>query len=163
MRTFSLVILAFLFSVACHARIVKPAHSEYGIFFSEMLPSQVPGIADIMPFSGLHYGHGWGNGTAEGNVAVSNANGSTYDLFSAGYRGDVFLDKGFSGFVNGGIELHYFNTPTRATPVPYGGIYVGTGVLIALTQSLWLHAGMNFNLQPGLSLMINYGLDYRAF
>lgn len=136
---------------------------EYGLEFCELLPSQIDGITDIVPFWGMRYGYHLGAGMAEAALDLANAQGTSYDMLQVGYRFDVPVDDKLNGFLNGGINNSYFNTYLRSEKIWISGLFVGGGAMTQLVGNIWGRLGMQFNFIPGASMFITVGIEYRDF
>ncbi len=125
-----------------------------------LLPNQVDGISEIMPTAGLNLGLKAGRGLWELGTYFSNAYGAGYHNVAASYR-IIMPMEGLEAHLFGGLDFVRYRSvefDTRSTL----GAHAGVGVGAPLGSGIVLRTDMKFNVNPGTSLYVGFGLEVRT-
>jgi hypothetical protein len=140
-----------------------PGGSEYGVQLGTLLPNSIDNVTEILPFWALSYGYPMSFGVTEASFAKSHAEGTDFDLFSLGVRGDVpLVAPDFNGFLDLGLNLNHYKPPTDDKYNSIIGFYVGTGVMAHVASNIWFRTDMRFSGNPGTSLYLGFGFVIRS-
>lgn len=141
---------------------------EVGIACGEFLPSQIPGMSEVMGLCGGHLGFKIAPKTfLEPQLLAGAGKAQKYLLGSLSFRGDFQIDE-MVGSVYGGGDIHYATTPvfnggvaTGDSTNVYFGAHLGGAIWFDLTDNLYFRGDMQFLVNPGTSLFIGFGLVLR--
>ena len=138
------------------------SQSDFSFFLGEMLPYQIPGIADILPLFGARYGldYSWGAIEFEGENA--HAQGVDWTQASVAFRADIPVSPGIDASASIGPDFLWY-TPINDTARhgDWGG-HVNGAVLMQVKDSLWIRADLKMMFNDGGSaLYIMGGLMFR--
>lgn len=137
---------------------------EVSIYLGSMLPNQIEGVTEILPVFGGRYGMSTASvGVFEVGLSNSHAEGVDFTTLSGSLRADLPSIDQFVGTVYGGIDVNYYrpvNSTERRTET---GLHVGTGLLVHISDTLWLRSDLKFSVSPGTSLSILFGFVFRSF
>ncbi len=137
---------------------------ELGFHGGSFLPDQIEGVTEIMRFWGLRGGLRTGSksflevGTSYGSPADEN-NVDWLDL-SLSLRWDIPLDS-VVGITFIGGDAHYYRPDNKTSRQLYGGGHFGAGVQSLIGGVVWFRGELKFNVHPGTSMHINFGLSFR--
>lgn len=135
--------------------------SEISLFLGSMLPNQIEGVTEILPVFGGRYGlHTSSVGVMEFGLTNAHAEGVDFTTFSGSLRADLPTIDQFFGLIYGGIDIHYYrpvNTDERKTET---GLHVGSGLMMHVSNTLWLRTDLKFMAAPGTSLSIMFGFVF---
>jgi hypothetical protein len=140
--------------------IYNPRHSyEFGAYGATFLPYHILGVTEIVPGWGFLAAVPTSKGVFELATFLGRGNGIDYDSVAVDYRYDIPFDT---------LEMHAFagvNADTyasdRFTETFVGGWHFGGGVSMQLGGPVFLRSDFRYRLGPGLSLLVNVGLDIR--
>lgn len=144
------------------AATASPWGSEYSFHAGSLLPNQIDGISEIMPFVGLRYASSLNYGSLEFSAANSHAHGADYSLFSVSYRGELSPMPDLSTILYIGPDFHYYRPTNLTSRRNDTGFHVGSGLMMHLGGPFWLRADMKFNMHPGTALYIGFGFALRS-
>ncbi len=134
---------------------------EMGAHAGNLLPNQIEGVTEIFRIWGLRAGRRTGR---QSFMEVTAARGGYEDVswadLSLSARMDVPLDS-VVGLMYLGADAHYFKPLGEEKYKLYGGGHVGAGVLALIGGLFWFRADMKFNVHPGTSMHLNFGLSMR--
>ncbi len=134
--------------------------TEFGFHTGPLLPNQIEGMSEILPVWGLLFATPFRRGLLEFDLANSRGEGVVYYNAAVSYRYDVTLDE-VTGMLSAGLDLHQWSSPPDDTTRMVGGGHVGGGLLVPMGDSMWFRTEMKFNMNPGTSLYIGFGLVLR--
>ncbi len=164
----SFVVIGFMFcSAAAQAQQSEEGSeqdfgSSMGFHIGSLLPNQIGGVTEIMPFFGVRYGYNLHPGVIELGAANSHAYGVDYSMFSLSVMGSMVPIPQFLTIFYVGPDMHYYqgiNDPGRNTVI---GGHVGGGIMMHVSDTLWFRSEMKFNMNPGTSLYIGFGFELRS-
>lgn len=137
--------------------------SEVSIYLGSMLPNQIEGVTEILPVFGGRYGmHTASVGVLEFGLSNSHAEGVDFTTLSASLRADLPAIDQFVGIVYGGLDVNYYRPVTSSERRTETGLHVGSGLLMHISDTLWLRSDLKFAVSPGTSLSILFGFVFRA-
>jgi hypothetical protein len=140
---------------------------EVGFVCGEFLPSQIPGINEMMALCGGHVGIKVGDAAFFEPELLSGAgHAQRYIIGSASFRGDIQMDD-FVVSSSIGADIHYATQPTNLSSAPgeqtnlYFGGHVGAALWWEFSQNFALRTDMQFYFNPGTSLFVGIGVVMR--
>ncbi len=138
--------------------------SEISLFLGSMLPHQIDGVTEILPFFGARYGFQTASlGVAEFAFTNAHAEGVDFTTFSGSLRADLPAIDQFIGFVFAGLDFHYYRPINESDRKTGTGLHIGTGLLMHVSDALWLRTDLKFNAQPGTAMQIQFGLVLKTY
>ncbi|MCM2282752.1 MAG: hypothetical protein NDI61_13005 [Bdellovibrionaceae bacterium] len=144
------------------APALSPWGSEYSFHAGSLLPNQIDGITEIMPFVGLRYATSLNYGSIELGVSNSHAHGADYTFMTASFRGELAPMPDIATVFYAGPDFHYFRPTNNIGRRSETGLHVGSGMMMHLGGPFWLRADMKFNMHPGTALYIGFGFALRT-
>jgi hypothetical protein len=132
---------------------------EYGVHTGPLLPNQITGVTEIMPMWGARVSFPSRKAMIEVGLSNARAYGITMYDGSLSYRGDVTVES-LTGIFYLGLDFNHITDATGSTQMVGGG-HVGAGLMTLIGDSLWFRTDMKFNVNPGTSLYIGFGLVFR--
>lgn len=145
-----------------HAQSGTTHGDDFSFFLGHHLPSQIEGVADILPVFGGRYGFGTNFGAIELGLQNSHAMGVDFTTLTLDVRGEFPISAGVSGLLYAGPVLNYYtrkNTENRLTEY---GLEAGTGAMMLVSDTLWLRADLKYMGGPGSSLYLLFGVVLRT-
>jgi hypothetical protein len=112
-----------------------------------------------MPTWGARVGFPVRKAVLEVGATSSRAFGTSIYDGSISYRGDITVET-ITGIFYAGLDLYSINPANKSSRVDGGG-HVGAGLMTVLSDVVWFRADMKFNINPGTSLYIGFGLEFR--
>jgi hypothetical protein len=153
-----IIIAELIFGTLAHAQSEAGSSDYVGFQLGTLLPSQVPGVTEILPTAQLSYGIPESFGWAEAAITDANAKGTSWCEVSAGIRSNVPMQSLY-GILFIGLDFQIYQPP-QGSPNFYPGGYVGGGFGTALTQALHIRTELKFNINPGIAMYFGFGLEY---
>ena len=137
--------------------------SEISLFLGTMLPNQIDGITEILPLFGGRYGFRTGTfGVAEFGLSNAHAEGVDFTTLSGTIRADLPAIDQFVGIFYGGVDINYYRPNGKDNRSTDTGLHIGTGLMVHLSDTLWLRTDLKFMVQPGTSLSILGGIVFKT-
>lgn len=157
------LIVFFLVTSVCHAQsgddFSKDVTSEFGFHLGNLLPAQIDGVTEIMPLWGVHGGYRFREAFIEFGGIAGNARGAEWANLHVSLRGD-FPIEGLVGTVYMGADGTQFKGVDKESKI-FGGGHLGGGVMTNISPTVWFRADMKLNVNPGTSLYIGFGFEFR--
>ncbi len=155
--------LAFLaMPLLAGAQDAADGASELSFFVGSHLPNQIDGVTEILPVFGGRYGLPLGGGIAELGLSNSHAEGVDFSMLSASMRANLPTIDQFMGSVYGGLDINFFRPAGAENRTTETGVHVGAGLLMHASSTLWFRGDLKFAANPGTSLMLLFGIVFRA-
>ena len=133
---------------------------EWSFHLGRLLPNQITGIEEILPMWGGRFGLKTGRGFVEMGAAFANALNTRITTLSLSHRGHMPVQN-LVGHVYYGVDLHHIKAPGSENATILGGGHVGGGILALISNEVWLRGDMKFNVNPGTSLYVGFGIMLR--
>lgn len=130
-------------------------------FVGHMLPNQILGVEEILPFVGGRYGLSTSLGVIEVGALNAHAYGVDFTNFDISMRSDFPFEDGFAGLIYGGLDLNWYIPQNESERKTETGFHIGVGAMMSVASMLWLRSDLRFMLGPGTSLFVLFGLEYR--
>jgi hypothetical protein len=158
--TFVLVALPFSSQKAV-AQSGPAFEHEVSLQLGSLLPNQIRGVTEIMPTWGLGYATSTRAGALEVTGIHSNAYGASLINLGLGLRGEFPTIDQFSGLVFGGFDVMRYKPFDEESSRVETGMHIGVGVLMFVSDSLWLRGDLRFQAGPGTSLLMGFSVVVR--
>ncbi|MFK8138080.1 MAG: hypothetical protein AB8E15_06960 [Bdellovibrionales bacterium] len=132
----------------------------YSLHTGPFLPNQIENVTEIQPTWGLRFTFPTGNNSAsEYSFTNSNAEGVTYWMLS--YSGKTEFDvNDLIAQIYLGIDAHTYKVDEGSYRSIAGG-HFGLAMISHLGGFTHFRADMKFNVNPGTSLYLGFGLEMR--
>lgn len=142
------------------------AKPEIAPVFGVFLPFGVVGVRDSYPMIGLYYSNkAFTAPKYEIGLFSANAKGVSFYTGSLGYKIDAKLYETLEGFLNFGIDAHYYKrkagTFTEYDFVSTGGAHVGFGIYHQLGPNLYIRWDVKMNFGPGKTAFVGLSIAKR--
>lgn len=133
---------------------------EIGFHVGDILPNQIAGMTEITGVGGLRGGFRIAPQTyCEAGMIMGNGGGVQWKDAHIDARMDIPVE-GLVGLAYVGADTIYYQGVGTGTRVLFGG-HVGGGIQALMTGALWFRGDMKFNFNPGTSLYIGAGFEFR--
>jgi hypothetical protein len=133
---------------------------EAGFHLGNLLPNQIPGVTEIIGLGGVRVGARIAPQTyCEGGFITGNGAGVQWKNAHIDARMDIPVE-GLVGLAYVGADTVYYKGADTTSHVIFGG-HAGGGVQALLSGNLWFRTEMKFSFNPGTSLYIGAGLEFR--
>jgi hypothetical protein len=134
---------------------------EYTGMGGWVLPDQVPGLDEMLPTWGVKYGFGVNNnGMVQLGYFNALAKGVSSHVLDVEYRYSSFND-GVGGYISAGAgAMHYKSSLLNKSRQEVNAL-IGTGFLFQVSSEVWFQSDMKFRVDPGVQLMLMFGLAMR--
>lgn len=162
MRYWKRIVLALLLSAqSAWAQQGSGSKMEFLLEGGSILPDQIDGVSEILPAWGL----GVGLATTPAKAYLLefiNATSEGVQLYNVALSARADFDvSSLKGIVSGGADLVGLERPGHEGRNYYGGAHFGGGMMALISKGLYARMNMKFNLNPGVSMFIGFGLLYR--
>jgi hypothetical protein len=136
--------------------------SDIAIHGGFLLPNQIDGVTEIMPFWGLGYARDTSLGMMVFDFYNSNAKGVTFNTLSVSARGERLLADHVIGMILGGVSYNAYMPQGKSSFESVLGAHIGLSAMTYLAESAWISADLRFMASPGTSLSIGASLIFRS-
>ncbi|PIU00081.1 MAG: hypothetical protein COT74_06945 [Bdellovibrionales bacterium CG10_big_fil_rev_8_21_14_0_10_45_34] len=138
----------------------KSRDSSYiNLHLGPTLPNQIDGVTEILPSWGARYGFPIFSGyLLESGAIISRGKGTHAYDFHTSIRSDMDINGYLMAIMYLGADFHYYAPPHSDFHSAFGG-HVGIGITAPIIDSIWIRSDMKFNINPGTSLYIGFGLE----
>lgn len=132
-----------------------------GLYGGRFLPEGIYGVRDLYPYWGARYGHKiWGIDPELSSFFVDALGVNLTDValsiaFPFDYEGISYRP-----FIGG--DLYYYRGHTNLRELPYSttsGFHMGLSPVLKVTDRLAIRVDFKLNFGPGVSLMVDGGLE----
>ena len=160
MKTILSIATVLLFCHAAWSATGVETKMEYFLEGGILLPDQIDEVTEVLPTWGL--GVGWVKDTTVYGFELANATSEGVQFFNlaASIRADLEI-MGLTGTVAGGLDATGLERPGHEGRKYFGGAHFSGGVMALISKGLYARMNMKFNLNPGVSMFLGFGLLYR--
>lgn len=134
----------------------------FNVHAGRMLPYDIYGVRNIIPYWGLRFGHTFGDAGLEWTIHHTIGKGVTYYDGSVSFAFPSELEGWkFIPFI--GLHTHYFKGTTTSGELPWStsmGFHLGVSPLFDFSKNFAFRADFKFNYNPGKSLHVGGGFQY---
>jgi hypothetical protein len=133
---------------------------EMGFELGNLLPNQIPGVTEILGLGGVRGGFRIAPQTyAEAGILMGDGHGVEWKDAHIDARMDIPVEN-LVGLAYIGADTVYYRGADANTHVIFGG-HAGGGVQAQLSGNLWFRGEMKFSFNPGTSLYVGGGFEFR--
>lgn len=133
---------------------------EAGFHVGNLLPHQINGMSEITGMGGVRGGYRLSEYSFfEAGFISGNGWSTEWKNLHATFRSDKTIE-GIVASIMGGLDLIQYKGTNRPESLLVGG-HIGGGLMAQVGGSTWFRSDMKFNIRPGTSLYIGFGLVFR--
>lgn len=135
---------------------------EISLFLGSMLPNQIDGVTEILPVFGGRYSFGTTFGAIEAGAMNTHARGVDFTTAEVSLRGDVRASDGINGIIYVGVDANWYRPEGSTERKLESGLHLGTGMMMLVSNTVWLRTDLKFMGGPGTSLYLLLGLVFKG-
>ena len=155
------MICAFAF-LATTARADDSGSDEFSGHLGYLLPNQIDGVTEILPVFGLRYAYPAAPAVSiEGGAENSHASGVDYTTLTLDLRGELEPMQHFLALFYGGVNFHWYAPVGKSDRQTDWGGNLGGGLMMKVTDTVWLRGDLRFDANPGTALYFGFGIAFR--
>lgn len=138
-----------------------PRGPALSALYGPHLADEVPGVDEVMPLSGLRFGHRFLRSQIEYGALMANSHNIRYERFHVTFRNPVGGGPIIAHWLFGLHLDHYTPRPSGPEEAKWAsGWHLGAGWRGALTEDLSFRNDYIWGKSPGSQLHIQVGLEY---
>lgn len=166
MRQLKTILILILFSVSAFSQEAEDSPYNYGFAWSihtgPFLPNQINNVTEIQPSWGLRFTFPKNFGKASTDWGVTNSHAKGVDYFN--YYISAKTEVPFQDLITVvylGLDGHSYRTGLNNYTNDFGG-HFGMGLITHLGGNTYWRMDMKFNVNPGTSLYLGFGFEFRS-
>ena len=142
------------------AQLATASNTYLGIHGGYILPSQIPGVTEIMSVAGARISFPQQVTWIELGLLDANAKGTTLYNANLSLKANIPLQS-FYAFMLLGADFTYYTPPNTGTSLSAPGGHVGAGLGTTISDAVHFRSEMRFNFNPGVTMDILLGLEFQ--